>query len=110
MDGTGNSGVIIMVGLKLSHDDFNLTTDEIFKLKKLCNSFGIRPVCSIDSSSVNEQKIVFDFGNDIKRQDVFKHGLMRVIEHIEDHSDISYIGRKLPRLYYTRLTSCPWVQ
>ena len=99
-----------MVGLQLSHDDANLTTDEMFKIKRLCNSFGIRPVCSIDASRVNEQKIEFYFGCDIKRLNVFKRGLMRMIEHIEDHSDISYIGRKLPRLYYTRRTPCPWIR
>lgn len=100
-----------MVGLILSHDDFNLTTDEIFKIKRLCNSFGIRPVCSIDNTGVNEQKIRFNFGYDIKRLNVFKRGLMRLIEHIEDRGVLeSYIGRKLPRLYYTRRTSCPWIR
>lgn len=99
-----------MVRLQLSHDDFNVTTDEIVKIKKLCNSFGIRPVCSIDNSGINEQKIEFYFGCDIKRLNVFRRGLMRRIEHIEYHSDISYIGRKLPRLYYIRRTSCPWIR
>ena len=99
-----------MVRLKLSYNDFNVTTEEISQIKKLCNSFGIHPVCSIDASRVNEQKIEFYFGCDIKRLNVFKRGLMRMIEHIEDRSDISYIGRKLPRLYYTRRTPCPWIR
>ena len=100
-----------MVGLQLSHDDFNLTTDEIFKIKKLCESFGIRPVCSINNSGINEQKIVFDFGDDIKRKNVFKRGIMRLLEHIEDRGDIiPNMRHKLPRLYYTRRTLCPWVR
>ena len=100
-----------MVGLQLSHDDANLTTDETFKIKRLCDSFGIRPVCTIDTSGVNEQMIEFNFGYDIKRLNVFKRGLMRLIEHIEDRGvPESYIGRKLPRLHYTRRTSCPWIR
>ena len=103
-------GVNNMVGLILSYNDFNVTTDEILNIKKLCNSFGIHPACSIDNSGINEQKIVFDFGNDIKRKDVFKRGLMRLLKHTEDLGYISYIGRKLPRLYYIRRTSCPWIR
>ena len=100
-----------MVGLQLSHDDFNLTTDEIFKIKKLCDSFGIHPVCSIDNSGVNEQKIRFNFGCDTKRKEVFKRGMMRLLKHTEDRGDIiPNIRHKLPRLYYTRRISCPWVQ
>ena len=103
--------MINMVGLKLSYNDFNVTTDEILNIKKLCNSFGIRPVCSIDNSGINEQKIVFDFGNDIKRKDVFKRGLMRLLKHTEDLGDIRpNIGHKLSRLHYTRRTPCPWIR
>lgn len=94
-----------MVGLQLNYNEFNLSTDEINGIKKLCNSFGVRPACSIDDETwpLNDEMITFDFGDDIKRKAAFKRGMLRLLrnntnlgttERIPDH----------------RRVSCPWVE
>lgn len=95
-----------MVGLQLRYNEYNLTMDEIVEIKQLCNSFGVRPVCSIDYDEINSnnEMITFDFGADIKRKDAFKRGLLRLLDN-----NIN-LGHTPRRPDYNHRAACPWVQ
>ena len=92
-----------MVGCQLRHNFDNLSLSEILEMKKLCISFGIKPSCSKMEHS-SDELIIFDFGMDVKRRDVFRKGIVRILDRCIDLGN----GKRCDD--YTHGVSCPWIR
>lgn len=86
-----------MVGLQLRTDFDRYSMCTIIELKKLCNAFGIIPVCS-DTGSLNDMK--FHFGEDVRRQKRFGEGIARIFNVKHDPT--------IRRQVFGKKISCPW--
>lgn len=86
-----------MSGLQLRTQFNTHSLQTIIDLKRLCNSFGIIPVCS-GSGRMDDMK--FHFGEDTRRQARFANGVVRIFEVKHDTT--------IRRQVFGKRMMCPW--
>ena len=86
-----------MPGLQLRTYFNNHSLWTITELRKLCNSFGIIPVCS-RTGLMDDMK--FYFGEDRRRQARFADGVVRIFEIKRDIT--------IRRQVFGKRMVCPW--